>query len=369
MQQKLSDTEPLIKQTTPSGQEPEVAKLYSNEDSMKSSAGVQAALFYGCISASMVFVNKALLGKFPYPGVFLAIQMLFTVGILTIFRALRVIDTLPRITSELLTKFLLPSMFYSINVCCSLTTLSAASVPVYTVIKRLTPMMALILRYLILNKASTWEVKRAVLCVFFGTVLTGLGDLRFDAHAYTVGVIATISQALYLTYIQKNGVQEGLKSYQVLYISCINCFPMFLFMSVLMGEIGVVSMGVPESGVLFRLLISLLLGSVLNFALFLCTLVNSALATCIMGVVKGVATIIIGFFTFGGQPLTKSLVAGIGLNTLGSILYTVAKYNEKQAKKEDPEGKKPNDKASSKCALESGIQVTKDVCTSHLKSS
>lgn len=50
-----------------------------------------------------------------------------------------------------------------------------------------------------------------------------------------------------------------------------------------------------------------------------------------MGVVKSVLTTIIGFFTFGGVPVTFLTVAGVALNTFGGMLYTYAKYIEKRA--------------------------------------
>ena len=50
-----------------------------------------------------------------------------------------------------------------------------------------------------------------------------------------------------------------------------------------------------------------------------------------MGVVKSVLTTIIGFFTFGGVPVTFLTVTGVALNTFGGILYTYAKYIEKKS--------------------------------------
>ena len=51
----------------------------------------------------------------------------------------------------------------------------------------------------------------------------------------------------------------------------------------------------------------------------------------LVGVVKSVLTTIIGFFTFGGVPVTFLTVTGVALNTFGGILYTYAKYIEKKA--------------------------------------
>lgn len=46
---------------------------------------------------------------------------------------------------------------------------------------------------------------------------------------------------------------------------------------------------------------------------------------------KSVLTTFIGFFTFGGVPATSLTVLGVVLNTLGGVLYSIAKYLEKKA--------------------------------------
>ena len=44
---------------------------------------------------------------------------------------------------------------------------------------------------------------------------------------------------------------------------------------------------------------------------------------------KGVLTTIIGFFTFGGVPVTVLVILGVSLNTFGGAAYSYAKYAEK----------------------------------------
>ena len=56
------------------------------------------------------------------------------------------------------------------------------------------------------------------------------------------------------------------------------------------------------------------------FLLFCCSLV---------GVVKGVLTTVIGFFTFGGVYASGLIVVGIILNSFGGFMYSYAKYTER----------------------------------------
>ncbi len=47
---------------------------------------------------------------------------------------------------------------------------------------------------------------------------------------------------------------------------------------------------------------------------------------------KSVLTTVIGFFTFGGVPVTTLTVLGVTLNSMGGVLYSYAKYVEKKSK-------------------------------------
>lgn len=78
--------------------------------------------------------------------------------------------------------------------------------------------------------------------------------------------------------------------------------------------------------------IILTLGTLLNYTLFLCTLVNSAVATTIVGVFKAILVTLLGFFTFDGQPVTVLLVVGMVANTVGALYYSYVRYEEKLEK-------------------------------------
>jgi hypothetical protein len=75
-------------------------------------------------------------------------------------------------------------------------------------------------------------------------------------------------------------------------------------------------------------------------SMFLCTMHNSALTTTIVGVLRGVVTIVLGFFldTVKFHILN---VLGLTLNTVGGVWYTWLKYLEKY-------GSGPSNSSSSK---------------------
>ncbi len=73
-------------------------------------------------------------------------------------------------------------------------------------------------------------------------------------------------------------------------------------------------------------------GCLLNYALFLCTNLNSALTTTIVGVLKSVVAVVLGFFLLGGVKFNAVNVIGIALNTVGGVWYSCFKFYEKSDK-------------------------------------
>nr|XP_053641720.1 uncharacterized protein LOC128695229 isoform X2 [Cherax quadricarinatus] len=74
------------------------------------------------------------------------------------------------------------------------------------------------------------------------------------------------------------------------------------------------------------------MGAVLNYSLFLCTALNSALTTSLVSVAKSAIQTLIGFFVFGGVKYHPLIITGIVMNTVGGFLYSYTKYNEGKTK-------------------------------------
>ncbi|RVW14272.1 UDP-galactose/UDP-glucose transporter 7 [Vitis vinifera] len=80
------------------------------------------------------------------------------------------------------------------------------------------------------------------------------------------------------------------------------------------------------------LILSLVMGIALNYTMFLCTIVNSALTTTIVGVLKGVGSTTLGFVLLGGVKVHALNVTGLVINTAGGVWYSYAKYQQKKSK-------------------------------------
>ena len=297
------------------------------------SQGVTAAVLYGVVSASMVFANKAVFASlhFPFPLVVLLLQMCVTAAclpLLTVWTAGTI--ELPRLSFGLARRFALPSALYCANVGMGLTSLGALSIPVYQVLKRLTPLASLVLASLVLGKRTTKAVAASCCAIVLGSMLVANGDVRFDGVGYTLALGSVVCQSLYLTLVQQQGQSGGeLSSFGVLFVNSVNCIPLLAIATLLNGE-AAGALAHPQLAALeplFLAKLGLLLasGGALNYLLFLCTILNSALTTCIVGACKAVIVTALGFFVFGGQPLTRSMALGVALNTTGGVMYIFAK--------------------------------------------
>lgn len=288
-----------------------------------------ACCFYIVVSASMVFVNKALTYTYGFRSTnfLLLLQMIFTIVLLRCLRVVGIVDFAEFERSKAM-QVAPVSIFYSLNAAVALVALRELSVPSYTLIKRLSPIFTLTLEYLLLGKSTTLPIAASLVVMVSGTVLAANADVSSAFSAWMLGVISCLFQAMYLTYVKRSGVETGMTSIGVLYYHSILSLPCVSLIILGVGEIGPV-LAYPRwtsPGFLLILCFSLAMGLILNYALFLCTELTSPTSTVVAGQVKAMAQTMIGMFTFGGVDLNLRYGIGTLLNISGGFGYAAAKY-------------------------------------------
>ncbi|XP_017420574.1 UDP-galactose/UDP-glucose transporter 7 isoform X2 [Vigna angularis] len=241
-----------------------------------------AAVAYGFASMAMVFINKAVLMQYAYSMTLLTLQQLATSLLIHVGR--RAGFTKARGLEMTTAKRLLPlSIFYNANVAFALASLKGVNIPMYIAIKRLTPLAVLIAGYFSGKGRPTSQVALSVILIAAGVLIAALGDFSFDLFGYSMAFVSVFFQSYSFSF-------------------------------------------------LMVLILSLVMGIVLNFTMFLCTIVNSALTTTIVGVLKGVVSTTLGFFLLGGVQVHALNVSGLVINTAGGVWYSFAKYQQKRSK-------------------------------------
>lgn len=296
--------------------------------------GILAALFYGIVSGSMSFVNKIVMTSytFHFPNVLMLAQVIMLSIAVEVVRLLGYSNT-PKYTLERGKMFFIPSICFALHTTLALQALDYLTIPMYNVLRRLLPLTSLLFACVMLKKKPSLMVVTSVILVVFGCITAGFGDLEFSAFAYASALLSVICQSFYLTYIQKTGAEKGLSALTVLHTNSVNCIPLLLIYTLCNKEL---LAALRFDGYYFiefqaALFLDIGMGCILSYSLFLCTTMNSALTTSLVGVVKGVLTTIIGFYTFGGVAATSLTLIGVSLNTLGGAFYSYAKYSENMA--------------------------------------
>jgi len=307
------------------------------------------AVFYFTCSISMNFLNKAVVSSynFNYPFFIMACQMVVTVIFLDLFRVLKIIK-LSAYSLKDGVEFLPCSLSFALHSTLSLIALHGMNIPMYGAIKRCTPLVNLVLSVLVLKKPFPSSLlSSSVGLITVGVFVASLGDLQFDAHAYTMGSLSVFAQAGYLTLVQKSSEVNHRTTVEMLHVNSFNTLPIFLTMSMILGEPAAIgqSVSIAEPGFTWVFGLLILSGCILTYAQFLCAAICSALTTSMISVAKSVIQTILGFFTFGGVQFHPLNITGLVMNILGGVIYTYVRQFEK---------KQQNSRRSAKL-VESGI--------------
>lgn len=304
---------------------------------MNAAKSLGAAVFYGICSLSMNFLNKAVLNSYEYnhPFFIMACQMLVTVICVDILRMSGAVKVKPYTLED--GKQLLPaSLWFGLHTSLSLTALHGMNIPMYSAIKRCVPLVNLVLSVYVLKKpypSSLLSLSIGLITV--GCLVAGLGDLQFEAFAYSMAVMAVFAQAGYLTLIQLNSEVNNRSTMEMIYLNGYNTLPLFVILTSILEDPIKLIMLLPGAEGGFQLVFwtMILSGVILIYSQFLCTTVCSALTTSLVGVAKSALGTVLGFFAFGGVPFNPVNIFGLVLNVFGGILFSYVKYAEQSKKK------------------------------------
>ena len=87
------------------------------------------------------------------------------------------------------------------------------------------------------------------------------------------------------------------------------------------------------TGLVSVFVLATVLGCSLNYTMFLCIRVNSALTTSLVGHAKTAVQTVVGFFLLAQDVNpTYTYVSGVTITSLGGLLFTLAKYHQGETK-------------------------------------
>lgn len=294
-----------------------------------------ACVFYAFTSTSITFFNKAVLSAFAFklPNIMTLFQISFSLLFLVVAKKVHLIQY-PAFSRNVLIATLPLSISFFAMVLTGLGALQYLNIPMFNTLRRLTTLITMSGEYYLTHHSESRSVQLSVWIMILGAVIAGLADFDFSLIGYILVALNCFTTAAYLLCIKKFGSQ-GLNTFGLMYYNNLSSLPIVFALCLLSGDLKAMSQyeHLWSGSFLTCFLFQSALAFLLNYSIFWCTNVNSALATSVTGQIKNIGTTSVGYFLFADVTFSAINVVGLFVGVAGSVLYTWLKFAESERSK------------------------------------
>ncbi|XP_065104161.1 nucleotide sugar transporter SLC35D2 [Paramisgurnus dabryanus] len=284
-----------------------------------------SAVFYAVSSFLIIVVNKSILTQYRFPSyMFLGIgQMAATIVILYVAKMNKAVSFQDFDSSIPRKIFPLPLLYVGNHVT-GLGGTKKLSLPMFTVLRKFTILLTMIMESRILRKSfSPWLVC-SVLAIVLGALVAASSDLSFNAEGYTFVLLNDVFTAASGVYTKKTLGTEGLGKYGVLFYNAFIIIIPTVLASAYTGDLqkALTFDGWLSLTFIFYFLLSCVMGFVLMYSIILCSYYNTALTTTVVGAIKNVAVMYIGMFIGGDYIFSWPNFIGLNICITAGLIYS-----------------------------------------------
>lgn len=302
------------------------------QDSAQPSGTVKllSALFYALSSFLITVVNKTVLTSYRFPSyAFLGVgQMIATIIVLYVAKKSRIVQFQNFDRTIYRKMFPLPLLYVG-NHITGLGSTKKLSLPMFTVLRKFTILMTMILEMHILRKTFSRSLVYSVLTIVLGASIAASSDLAFDVEGYVFILLNDAFTAANGVYTKKKLGVEGLGKYGVLFYNALIIVIPTVLMCAYSGDLSEAVKFQDWAQVTFILcfLLSCVMGFVLMYSIVLCSHYNSALTTTVVGAIKNVAVAYVGIFVGGDYVFSWPNFLGLSICMSGGLLYSYLAFS------------------------------------------
>ena len=291
-----------------------------------------SALFYAVTSLVLVSANKQVLTAWAFPSSnFMAFSQ-FSITCVALHGASRAgLIRLDSLTPEVVRETLPLSVLFFLDTLCGLGGTKIISLPMFTVLRRFSVLITMLLEMAVGQSRPGGLVKGSVVGMVVGAVIAAHDDLAFNFLGYLLLMLNNLFTACRGVYLKHAVTQQRVSKLSLLYYNAL--FSVFFMLAIFAAT------GEHRSALSFerwtstafctQFLMACGLGPVLQFSIFLCTNKNSALTTTVVGCLKNVLVVYLGFFVGGDYVFSFWNFTGIQISVVASLVYSFATFRPK----------------------------------------
>ncbi|CBY32247.1 unnamed protein product [Oikopleura dioica] len=300
-------------------------------DSVSPAAKLGSAVFYALASILITTVNKSVLTSYNFPSAnILSLgQMACTIVVLFIAKLLGFVS-FPRLSRDLPRRIFPLPIFTLANSLLGLNATQALSIPMFTVLRRFSILMTMILELWMLGTKPNRFVVLSVFIMIFGALIAAANDLAFDFLSYAFIFGNNLSTAANGVYTKMFLNKKDLGKYGLLFYNALFGFPLVALLCHQIGQRHIDKAiefeGWSNPMFCFKFFVSCMMGLVLNFAVVLCTQLNTSLTTTVVGCLKNISIAYYGMLYFPDYVFSMLNFVGINISILGSLLYSYVAF-------------------------------------------
>uniref|UniRef100_A0A4W4F6K1 Sugar phosphate transporter domain-containing protein n=1 Tax=Electrophorus electricus TaxID=8005 RepID=A0A4W4F6K1_ELEEL len=293
-----------------------------------------SAAFYALSSFLIIVVNKTVLTNYraSHLNITFLPQMAFTIIILYLAKICKAV-TFQDFDRNLPRKIFPLPLLYVGNHVTGLGGTKKLSLPMFTVLRKFSILLTMIMESKILRKAFSPQLVFSVLAILFGAVIAASSDLAFDAEGYAFVLLNDVFTAASGVYTKKKLGVEGLGKYGVLFYNAFIIIIPTILASAFTGDLekAVAFEGWLSLSFVLYFLMSCVMGFILMYSIILCSYYNSALTTTVIGAIKNVAVAYIGMFIGGDYLFSWPNFVGLNICISGGLLYSYLTFNTRKS--------------------------------------
>uniref|UniRef100_A0A3P9K0L5 Solute carrier family 35 member D2 n=1 Tax=Oryzias latipes TaxID=8090 RepID=A0A3P9K0L5_ORYLA len=297
-----------------------------------------SAVFYAASSFLITVVNKTVLTSFRFPS-YLCLgigQMITTVVVLYVAKMNKMVQ-FPDFDRSIFFKIFPLPLLYVGNHVTGLGSTKKLSLPMFTVLRKFTILMTMLLEAYMLRKTFPRRIVCCVVAIMFGALVAASSDLAFDVGGYTFILLNDAFTAAYGVFTKKKLGDQALGKYGVLFYNALLLVIPTLLASAVTGDLhkAVAFEDWGKTAFVLCFLISCIMGFVLMYSIVLCSYYNSALTTTVVGAIKNVAVAYIGIFVGGDYLFSWTNFLGLTICMSGGLVYSYLTFSTSKSSGSD----------------------------------